>query len=87
LETEADLTSVGYLLEAQMDPRPFANFLKRMAKAEKGMPDQMFWLSTHPDSEKRTNAILEEVLSRKIESIKVMPDSVWAGLKEKCQSN
>ena len=87
LETEADLTSVGYLQEAQLDPRPFADFLKRMAKAENGMPDQMFWLSTHPDSEKRANAILEEISSGKTESIKVMPDSVWAGLKEKCQSN
>jgi len=81
LETEADLNSVQYLIEAQIDPKPFAVFLKRMARAEKGMHDQMFWISTHPDSEKRADEILEEIFNKQIVHKNVLQDSVWAKLK------
>jgi predicted Zn-dependent protease len=87
LETEADLTSVEYLIEAQIDPGQFANFLKRMAKAEKGVPDQIFWLSTHPDLEKRADAILDEISTQKFEFKPVLADSIWIKLKSDLNSH
>jgi predicted Zn-dependent protease len=82
LESEADMTAVEYLEQANMNPEPFANFLFRMSAKDNGLPKQISWISTHPDSEERSKAILERMKDQKFE-IKAVLDSIqWKKLKE-----
>lgn len=62
LETEADLTAVEYLIKAGIDPQPFANFLYRLADETKGLPKQIYWISTHPESKARAEEIIQKTL-------------------------
>ncbi len=57
LESEADATAVGYLMNAGIDPEPFADFLVRIDK-EEDMPDFAVWISTHPDSKARAEKVI-----------------------------
>lgn len=82
LESEADRYSVKYMLKAESDPRDFAAFLLRMSENEKDMPRQFFWVSTHPESEKRAAEIKEIIKDRETVSRPVLPDAEWQKLKE-----
>ena len=53
LESEADKTAVFYLLQSGINPEPFGEFLFRLSKEEE-LPSLTEWVSTHPDSEKRS---------------------------------
>jgi beta-barrel assembly-enhancing protease len=61
LEREADLASVDYLLKAKVDPEPFANFLYRLSDETGNLPEQVYWISTHPDSKERAERIIEYI--------------------------
>jgi beta-barrel assembly-enhancing protease len=58
LEREADQTSVDYLLKAKIDPEPFADFLYRLSDETGSLPEQLSWISTHPDSKERAEQII-----------------------------
>ena len=58
LEQEADDLAVTYLLQAGIDPRPLGDFLLRISEDEE-MPSFTEWISTHPDSEKRSRWIYQ----------------------------
>lgn len=60
LESEADLTSVEYLNNAGIDIRPMADFLFRISLDQAHIHDTFQLMSSHPDSEERARAILEE---------------------------
>ncbi len=61
LETEADLTAVGYLEKAGINPEQFANFLYRLADETQNLPSQIYWISTHPESKERAEKIIERI--------------------------
>lgn len=87
LETEADLTAVEYLVKAGIDPQPFANFLYRLADETKNLPSQIYWISTHPESKARAEAIIHEA-SKYTDFKPSKTDSVqFITLKEKLQEN
>lgn len=56
LESEADDLAVTYLLQAGINPRPFGEFLFRLSEEEE-LPSLAEWISTHPDSGKRSRLI------------------------------
>ena len=56
LESEADDLAVTYLLQAGINPRPFGEFLFRLSEEEE-LPSLAEWVSTHPDSGKRSRLI------------------------------
>jgi predicted Zn-dependent protease len=56
LEKEADIQSADYLLKAQIDPLPFANFLANMDKKNDSYKLKD-WISTHPNSKERGDYI------------------------------
>lgn len=56
-EREADAKAVEYLENASIDPTFFSVFLNKLA-AEDALPSQLYWLSTHPDSEERSKTIM-----------------------------
>jgi predicted Zn-dependent protease len=82
LEMEADLAGADYLINAGIDPEAFANFMFRMAADEKDIPDQFYWVSTHPGSEERTQAILDYISEREWKTEAVLDSAQWATLKE-----
>jgi beta-barrel assembly-enhancing protease len=81
LEREADRTSVDYLVNAEIDPEPFANFLYRLSTEGPSLPKQLSWLNTHPDSEERAKLIIEYIGEREIEKNKVLYEGSWENLK------
>jgi len=60
LESEADLTALEYLKNAEIDPTPFAEFLFRLSLEESELQGSLELLSTHPGSEDRAKAIMEQ---------------------------
>jgi predicted Zn-dependent protease len=82
LEREADLKAVDYLIAAEVDPEPLAHFLFRMSENEKNVPRQVFWLSTHPESEERAEAIIEYLKGKEIVKGSVLSEEQWLKLKE-----
>lgn len=83
LEMEADLAGADYMLQAGINPESFANFMFRMAEHEKHLPEQLFWISTHPGSEERTKAILDYVAGRKFDEEIILDSTQWVVFKEK----
>lgn len=87
LETEADLTAVDYLINAGIDPQPFANFLYRLSDETKGLPQQVFWISTHPESKARAEEIINRALTH-TDFKALEPDTLtFNRLKEKVKEN
>jgi predicted Zn-dependent protease len=83
LKTEADLNAINYLINANIDPEPFANFMYRLSDETKNIPSQIFWISSHPESKERAEKIIEHI--KEIGYIKTEnSDSVrFSALKEK----
>lgn len=81
LESEADAKGTEYLMNAGIDPEPFAAFLYRMSAGEKDLPDQMFWITTHPASEQRAKEILRLANVRKIHEEMLMDSTRWDSLQ------
>ncbi len=64
LESEADFTSVDYMIDADIDPAPFADLMFKMS-TEVSMPSAVYWISTHPESEERAKAITNYLKGKK----------------------
>lgn len=82
LETEADLTAVDYLVKAKINPEDFAGFLDRLADNEPEIVSDMTWMSTHPDSRKRAQKILELSETKPHESTFILTTETWQKVKE-----
>lgn len=78
LEAEADDVAVHYLLAAGIDPRSFGDFLLRLSQ-EEDLPALAEWISTHPDSKKRVQAIytLAEGEGHNSAFRSLMPEDEW----------
>lgn len=59
LEGEADECAVDYLSRADIDPEALGDFLYRLSE-EEDVPSLAEWVSTHPDSKKRSSVIWEK---------------------------
>lgn len=87
LESEADMTAVEYLIKANIDPEPFANFLYRLSNKDKNLPSQVYWISTHPDSKERAAKIIETIKTRTLLKIPVMSESGWTLFKKRLKES
>jgi predicted Zn-dependent protease len=85
LEREADITGADYLMKANIDPEPFAAFLYRLSAREKDMPDQLFWITSHPGSEERAKTILDYIKTNDVTPTPVMDSIEWSALREAVQ--
>lgn len=86
LETEADLTSVDYLVKADIDPEPFAELMYRMS-ADIDLPEAVYWISSHPESEARAKEIISYMKDKDVEPRQILSDSKWKWLKNKVSDN
>jgi len=82
LESEADYTSIDYMIKADVNPAPFADLMYKMAKDE-NMPDAVYWISTHPESEARAEAIVDYIKNKKFAKKPILTDAEWQTLKKK----
>jgi predicted Zn-dependent protease len=85
LEKEADLKSVDYLLEAQINPNPFADFIYQMSDTNENLK-YASWFGTHPDSKERANYIVEYCIDKSSEFESVLSSSTWNRIKEELQT-
>jgi predicted Zn-dependent protease len=82
LESEADQISVEFLQNADIDSRPFAEFLFRLSLDEDERLSQLQLMSSHPASEERAKSILDNLLFDEGSLRPLMSDSKWKDLKE-----
>ena len=81
LESEADLVSIEYLKNANIDFRPFAEFLFRLSLEESSIQKSMQLVSSHPGSEERAKTILEADDAYNEDSRPLMTEQEWKSLQ------
>lgn len=82
METEADFAAVDYMIEADIDPAPFADFMYKMSTAA-DLPSELYWISTHPESQERAEAIVDYISDRKVTVKPVMTKVEWDFLQKR----
>lgn len=85
MEKEADLKAVEYLVNANINPESFADFLYKLSDKENKYSKYTTWISTHPESKKRATYIINEVDNKVIKSIPILSPNTWNRLKEETQ--
>ena len=85
LEKEADISSVDYMIEANIDPKPLADFMYQMAQ-DKALPDGFEWISTHPESEERAKYIMDYIKGKKLKSKPTLSEKEWKEFKDKTEN-
>lgn len=81
LEKEADLKAADYLVNAQIDPKYFAEFMFKMAQRTGGTSDYVTWLSTHPHAEDRALYLTKYTEETNEVFMPVITDKTWQTLK------
>jgi len=82
LEREADMKAVDYLINANIDTEPFANFMQKLSDKESDIMKYLSWISTHPDSKERAENIIEYSRGKTKETKPVISQKTWENLKE-----
>ena len=83
LEKEADIKAVEYLINANVNPEPFADFLYKLSENEDKATKYLTWISTHPESKERAEYIIEYWKDKETEYNHILSDETWNKLKEK----
>jgi len=81
LEKEADIKAVDYMLNANLNPEDFANFMFKLAEDRSQIEEKLAWISTHPESMERAEYIIEYSKGRFEKEEPILSDSTWASLK------
>lgn len=87
LETEADLTAVDYLITAQIDPNKLADFLYRLGDNTSHLPNQLYWISTHPESRERATTIINKLKKKQILNHSILTSQQWNDFKLQLQEH
>ncbi len=82
LEEDADLKSADYLMEADIDPMPFADFLYTLGGENAEMEEYMSWISTHPYSKERAEEIIHYCQDKIYQKESVLDSTSWKQLKK-----
>jgi predicted Zn-dependent protease len=85
MEREADIKAVEYLVNANINPEPFANFMYKLALGESEIMKYFAWISTHPESKERAEYIIEHSKNRVTKTEPVLSQETWDALKKKLQ--
>ena len=81
LEKEADIKAVDYLVNANINPEPFANFLYKLSDTEHEAIKYLTWISTHPDSQDRAEYIIKYSKGKETEYKPILSNETWDKLK------
>jgi predicted Zn-dependent protease len=81
LEKEADIEAVNYLVNANINPEPFADFLYKLSDREHEASKYFTWISTHPDSKERAEYIIEYSKDKLKDYKSILSNETWDKLK------
>ncbi len=81
-ETAADMAGLQYLQNAHINPAGMASFMNKMATMQKDQPEIMEWISTHPDPQKRAQAIADAANSLTGTYTELITPHEWQILKD-----
>lgn len=81
LEKEADIKAVDYLINANVNPEPFADFLYKLSNSEHEAIKYLTWISTHPDSKERAEYIIEYSKGKLTDYKPILSNETWDKLK------
>ena len=81
LKKEADIKAVDYLVNANINPEPFSDFLYKLSGSEHEVTKYLTWFSTHPDSKERAEYIIEYSKGKLIEYKPILSNKTWANLQ------
>jgi len=84
LEKEADMESVSYMLKANINPEPMADFMYELAQKQDN-PDGFGWISTHPESEERAKYILDYLKGKKYQKKQTLTQKEWDAYKKQVE--
>lgn len=84
MEKEADLLGVEYLINAQIDPVPFADLTSNLNDIEF---KALKWINSHPMSEERSKYIMKVVDNKDFTFRKLVHTSTWEKIKEQINSD
>lgn len=82
LEKEADIKAVDYLVNAKINPQPYADFLYKLASSQDEASAYWQWVSTHPDSKERAEYIVEYSKSKFTKFTSVIAVDTWYKMQE-----
>lgn len=82
LEKEADIKAIEYMINAKINPEPFANFLYKLSDSEYGARNYDSWISTHPDLKERAAYIIEDIRNQTTNYEAILSANTWVKLKE-----
>lgn len=81
MEKEADLKSVDYMVNAEIDPIPFSELMDQFAEDQPELLSDLSWLSTHPDSKERA-LYIREYAEKKDYTVKTLLNpTTWEALQ------
>ena len=86
LEKKADIESVKYLIKANIDPKPMADFMYQMAQ-ESRINKNMYWIADHPESEERAKYILDFIKGKKLKSKPTLSENDWKIFQKQVKDN
>jgi beta-barrel assembly-enhancing protease len=74
-EEEADDFAFDTMVKANIDPENLANFLFRLSKESNNVPEELVWISTHPDTKERAAEILQKKGGKEFKQIPLIKSS------------
>lgn len=83
LEREADRQAVDYLINAGIDPEPYANFFFKLSTRSPEAMKYLSIISTHPNLEERAADILEYSRDKHFTPSPLITHQTWEELKER----
>lgn len=81
LEKEADIQAVNYMVNAEMNPESFADFLYKISESTNESSDYLTWLSSHPDSKERAEYVTNNSKDKSNHYKSVISAKTWDKLK------
>lgn len=85
LEKEADVKAVDYLISANVNPEPFADFLYKLSESENEATKYLTWISSHPDSKDRAQYVIEYSKGRSKNYKPILSAQTWEKVKAALQ--
>lgn len=82
LEKEADRRAIDYLSQAELPLKSMGDFLTRLAKKSDEIPENLVWISTHPDTRARVSFIDEYIASKVSAEKTILADSTWREIQD-----
>lgn len=81
LEKAADLEGVRYMIKANVNPEPFAEFLLKLGNDKGDVPEYLTWVSTHPQSKERAAYVRKFGRMKVPNGRQILSATTWTALQ------